>query len=135
MPLIEWTNELSVNVRSIDEQHKKLIGMINDLHDAMREGKGSRITGDTVKNLIDYTKTHFAYEEQLMKSNGYPGFLAHKAEHEKMVARVLEFDRKIGESTTILPTELARFLKDWLTVHILNTDKRYGPFLAEKGVV
>lgn len=135
MPLIEWTNELSVNIRSIDEQHKKLVGMVNDLHDAMREGRGSRITGNICQGLIDYTNTHFAYEERLMKSNGYPGFLAHKAEHEKLVDRVLEFDKKIREGATLLPTELARFLKDWLTVHILNSDKRYGPFLTEKGVV
>lgn len=81
MALIAWSDKLSVQVRQFDEEHKKLIVMVNQLHDAMKEGKGKQVVGDVLNGLISYTKNHFAAEERLMKAHAYPDYEQHKKEH------------------------------------------------------
>ncbi len=134
MVLIKWSEKYSVNIKKVDEQHKKLIEMINNLHGAMLHGKSHEILGNIIDGLIDYTKTHFKTEEELMKNYGYPGYLSHKLQHDKFVRKVSEFQRKFEEGELTLSMEIMNFLKDWLLNHILGTDKKFGPFLNEKGV-
>ncbi len=90
MSLFSWKEKYSVNVREIDEQHKKLIGMIAQLDDAMREGKGKQVLDKTLQDLIGYTRTHFMTEERIMKANGYPDYEEQKTKHDKMNQKVLE---------------------------------------------
>ena len=79
MPLMEWTDKLSVGVPSIDAQHKKLVSMANTLYDAMKAGHGKEILDETLAGLINYTVTHFKYEEKLFAQTGYP---ASRSAHE-----------------------------------------------------
>ncbi|MGA2938094.1 MAG: hemerythrin domain-containing protein [Syntrophobacteraceae bacterium] len=67
MALIQWNDSLSVNVVDIDKQHQKLVGMINELNDAMRQGKGKDALGKIVNGLIIYAGTHFKTEETTSK--------------------------------------------------------------------
>ncbi|MEK6737452.1 MAG: bacteriohemerythrin, partial [Planctomycetota bacterium] len=71
MALMTWNNGLSVNIKEIDVQHKKLIELINQLHGAMGEGKGKEVSGKILSDLIYYTVSHFTYEEKLFKQYGY----------------------------------------------------------------
>lgn len=64
MALMSWSDNLSVNIKEIDEQHKKLVGMVNDLHDAMKMGKGNDVTGKILTGLIQYVGTHFACQSR-----------------------------------------------------------------------
>ncbi len=134
MPFLTWTNEYSVNVREIDAQHRKLMDMINRLYDAMREGRGAQATGQVLRELIDYTRAHFAYEERLLSQHGYPEFPGHKSEHDRLARKVTEFQQKFAAGNTMLALDLSKFLKDWLTTHILGTDKKYAAFLNGRGV-
>ncbi|MEW6117819.1 MAG: bacteriohemerythrin [Nitrospirota bacterium] len=134
MALMTWSDALSVNIKEIDEQHKKLVGMINDLHDAMKVGKGTDVTGAILTGLVQYVATHFATEEKLMKAHSYPEFLKHKTEHENLTKQALELQKQFGEGKPVLTVELMNFLKNWLTNHIQGTDKKYGPFLNGKGI-
>lgn len=134
MALMEWSDKLSVGVKELDEQHKKLIGMINDLHDAMKTGKAKDVTGNILAGLIDYVSTHFANEERLFRTHAYPDYMQHKAEHDRLTQKVIESKRQFDAGTLMINIDLMNFLKDWLQNHILGTDKKYGPYLNSKGI-
>ena len=134
MALIEWTDSLSVNVAEIDRQHKKLIAMINDLNDAMRQGQGKDVAGKIINGLISYTETHFSTEEKYFDRFGYPEADGHKKEHAAFVQKVSEFNNGFEKGKLGLSIELMRFLSDWIKNHIMIVDKKYGPFFNEKGL-
>jgi len=135
MALMMWGDNFCVNVRQLDEQHKMLVGMLNDLHDAMKQGKGKDVTGNVLSGLVQYVATHFATEEKLMKEQAYPEYLNHKMEHDALTKQVLDLQKQFEEGKPVLTVELMKFLKDWLSNHILGTDKKYGPYLNSKGIV
>jgi hemerythrin len=135
MNLINWTNDLSVNIRAIDDEHKKLIAMVNELHSAMGSGKGKEAMGKVLAGLVEYTKTHFATEERLMEKHAYAGYLNHKAQHDALTKQVVDLNAKFQEGKTMVTVEVMNFLKDWLAKHILESDKKYSPFLNSKGIV
>ncbi|WP_052464895.1 bacteriohemerythrin [Geoalkalibacter subterraneus] len=132
--LIDWSDDLSVNIGVIDMQHKRLVEMINKLYHAMKTGKGDQVMGPLFVDLIEYTGKHFATEERFMKDKTYPDYESHKAEHEKLVARVLELKAKLEKGEKVFSSEVFNFLKGWLINHIQGTDKKYAPFLNERGV-
>lgn len=134
MSLIEWNDTMSVSVAEIDNQHKKLVAMINELNDAMAKGKGKEAIGKIINELITYATTHFATEEKYFDMFKYPGALVHKKEHADFVKKVGEFQDGFSKGSLSLTIEVMRFLKDWLTKHILGSDKKYGPFFNEKGL-
>ena len=135
MALMEWSPTFSVKVKKFDDQHKKLVELVNHLHDAMRSGQGNAMLGVVLQQLIAYTASHFADEEKTMQANGYPDLAAHKAEHEKLVAQVLDLQKKFQAGSAMLTLTVMNFLKDWLVNHIQGVDKKYGAFLNSKGVV
>jgi len=134
MPLISWKESYGVNIKEIDEQHKQLVAMINELHDAMVKQQAKEVLGKILDKLINYTATHFATEEKYMQQHGYPGYAEHKAKHDKMTAKVLSLKKEWQAGRATLTIEVSKFLKDWLDKHILGTDQQYAPFLKEKGV-
>jgi hemerythrin len=123
-----------VNVVEIDKQHQKLIGMINDLHDAMLQGKGKDILGKTVNGLISYTGSHFKTEERYFDQFGYPEANNHKKEHSDFITKVSEFKNGFEKGKLGLTIEIMNFLSDWLRNHINGIDKKYGPFFNAKGL-
>ena len=90
MPLMQWNDKLSVGVASIDNDHKRLVGMVNDLYDGVVAGHGKDVLGRVLDGLISYTAEHFAREERYFAQTGYPDSVAHKKEHEDLVKQVLD---------------------------------------------
>jgi hemerythrin len=134
MAYLDFTDKLSVNVSIIDQQHKVLIEIINDLHDAMAAGKGKAVMDDVLLRLIDYTKMHFSTEERLMAQYNYPDRVSHETQHFQLTSQVGQLYIKVKENKTSVTIETMEFLKDWLNHHILETDKKFGAFLLSKGV-
>ena len=134
MPLITWDNSYSVKIKVIDGQHQKLVHLVNELYEGLNQGKGREASGKTLDELINYTRTHFAYEEQLFKIHGYPGYADHKAEHDALASKVIDFQKQFKEGKANLALPLMTFLKDWLINHIRGTDQKYTAFLNTKGV-
>jgi hemerythrin len=134
MALFEWNNDLSVNVAEIDAQHRRLITLINQLNDAMKQGKGKDVLGKTIGDLFAYAGTHFANEERYFDRFSYPQTAAHKAKHQAFVKKVSEFKEGYDAGKLTLTLEIMTFLKDWLKGHIQGDDKKYGPFFNEKGL-
>ncbi len=133
MALIRWNDSFSVNVGKIDAQHRKLVDMLNELHDAMMDGKGRDVLGEILNGMAEYTVVHFSTEEELMQKYNYPGYVKHKFEHDQFVNKVSEFKEKF-ENGQISAIEVMKYLSEWLKNHILGSDKRLGDFLNSKGV-
>lgn len=134
MELFVWSEKYSVNIKEIDDQHRKLIGMIGALNDAMKMGKGKQVLEKTLKDLIKYTETHFAAEERIMKEYGYPGYEEHKAKHTKMAQKVVEIYDQYQAGRIALTIQVMNFLENWVDKHILGTDRQYTVFLNNAGV-
>jgi hemerythrin len=130
----QWTDRYSVKVEAMDEQHKKLFALINELYGAMIKGHGNDVAGDILRRLIDYTAQHFSAEERLMQKHNYPGLASHRLEHKALTDKVIAFKKEFDAGDTYITPELLTFLQRWLTDHIQKVDKRYGDFLNTQGV-
>jgi len=133
MPFIHWTDSLSVGIESIDEQHKLLVEIINDLNDAMKSNEADQIISEIFKRMIGYTEVHFAFEENLFDSYGYKQSEAHKAQHAILINTIQSLHLKLDVGDARVGIEVMVFLKRWLTDHILKTDKSYAEFIVEQG--
>lgn len=134
MPLLQWTQDMSVNIVEIDNQHKKLVNLINLLHDSMKEGKGREALKTVLEDLANYTVYHFETEEKLFRTHAYPEYVHHKKEHDDLTKQVLAIKTEYEGGKSNLTIDLMNFLKNWLNHHILNSDKRYSSYLNTKGV-
>lgn len=135
MPLMQWNDRMSVGVSVLDADHKKLVSMVNDLYDAIQAGKGKEKVGPVLDGLIDYTKAHFAREEQYFAQTGYPDSPAHKKEHTELTRQVADVQSKYkAGATSTLSLEVMNFLKNWLINHIQGSDKKYTAHLNGKGI-
>jgi hemerythrin len=134
MSFIQWNDELSVGIPSIDQQHRKLIAMINQLSDAMAQGKGRDMVQPVLKMLSDYAVSHFQTEEALFAKHEYPDRYAHANEHNRFANQVAAFQQQYIAGSAPLSVELLDFLRRWLLSHIMGSDKKYAPHLKSKGV-
>ena len=131
---LAWKDEYSVGINSIDQQHKKLINLINQLQTAVKYSTGEEFEREALDELVSYTKTHFTYEEGMMEQNGYPDFESHKAQHVKMINKVEEVLAEYEKDSDTAMEHALKYLSDWLINHINGTDKEYSQFMIEKGV-
>jgi len=132
--LFPWKDDYSVNIGIIDSQHRTLVDLLNELHQAMMTGKGKDQVGIVLSKLVKYAQGHFKSEEGMMQSKQYPEFEDHKVEHDRFTKTVLEFQGKFARNEIGLTSEVMDFLKTWLMKHIMGVDKKYSPFLNSKGV-
>jgi hemerythrin-like metal-binding protein len=129
MAFIEWSADLSVGDGEIDAQHKELVRLINELHDAMRVGKGRDAIAATINGLYDYTLTHFGFEERQFAERGYPDTPTHRQEHASFVAKVADFKSGYEQGKLGLSVDVLNFLWDWLKHHIMVVDMKFGDYL------
>jgi hemerythrin-like metal-binding protein len=134
MALITWTKDLSVGIPSIDVQHKKLVELINELHDAMKAGSSKQIISTVLNNLVLYTKTHFSNEEKCMTDACFSGLKDHKCKHDELTQKVLEFQNNYNGGRAVMSIDVLNFLTDWLKNHIMKKDKEYSAHLISNGV-
>lgn len=134
MSLINWEEKYSVKVASIDNQHKKLIELINELYDGMMAGKSKEILGPILDSLVAYTSSHFKTEEIYFDKIDYSETEEHKLEHQKFVNEIIDFKSKFNLGELTVTMEVAKFLKSWLLTHILGTDQKYTKEFLENGI-
>jgi hemerythrin-like metal-binding protein len=133
MPIMKWDAKIAVGHGTIDAQHQTLFDRVNALYDAMMAGKGRDELGRTLAFLREYTVEHFQMEQDLMQKSGYPGFLAHKAIHDDLTAKVVDLEAKLAGGSKVLSMEVMNFLRDWLQQHISLEDKRLAAHLHQSG--
>lgn len=144
MAFLEWDPRFSVRIAEIDQQHKKLIGLINRLHESMQQA-GDRDALETaieelsaqatvINEMVEYSSYHFSTEEKYMRQYMYPDFEKHKKEHEYFINKVRTLKSDFDGGQAILSSQIMEFLKEWLGGHILGVDKKYEPFFQAKGL-
>jgi hemerythrin len=130
MSFMVWNDRVSVGIEVIDADHKKMLGMINELYDAILAGKGRSKLNSLFERLLDYTRYHFAHEEEMFARTGYPGAAMHKQQHEEMKKWLETAQRDYRNNFSSAPSlEVMIYLKDWLFDHILGSDQRYAPHM------
>jgi hemerythrin len=134
MELFTWDESFSVGIGEIDDQHKKLIRIINDLHRAVKEHKAGEVMHEIVGRMVDYTVFHFQTEEKYLERHAYPDLHAHMNAHAVFIEKARDLQKRASEGRLIVSIEVMNFLKDWLMSHILDADRKYSPFLRERGM-
>ena len=126
-------DSLMVGYPAIDDDHRKLVDLVNQLHVATRDGSGRQAVEATLVELVDYTSWHFRHEERLMQTSDYPGMENHKEEHGNLIARIQRIRDKFGNDDEEAPAELNALIKTWLINHIYEVDKKFAAFLTDDG--
>ena len=132
MARILWNDSFLINYRDIDSQHKRLVDMINDLDDAMRQGKGKEALAKILTGLVVYTRTHFETEEKYLTELDYPGLREQKREHAGFVMKISDFKNDFQSGQLGLSIKVMDFLSNWITHHIKHLDKQYAAWIHEK---
>lgn len=131
MAEIEWTKELSIGFSEIDDDHKWLIAIYNDLDLSVTSKRNHEVIEEVLAELISYTFWHFSHEEKIMEAYEYPELDAHRLEHRELTDHAMDIQELYVQGDESVATILVPFLRNWLTNHLLGTDKKLGQFLAE----
>jgi hemerythrin len=131
---IQWKDEYSVGIAFIDEDHKKLIDLLNQFTVAYDHAMSEKFEKEALDALVDYTKYHFEREEKMMLDNDYPDFIAHQAKHQEMIGQVSKFVDLYHEKGHDALKDISEYLTVWLISHINGTDKGYSEYLNDLGI-
>lgn len=125
-----------VGVKHIDRQHHQLFEILGKVHDALlaNDPSAGPTISQAVVELLDYTHTHFASEEETMARAGYPALADHQELHSSLLTQVRELEIRTEFDSQFRPSELASFLYGWLADHILAEDKKFGDYCRSKGI-
>lgn len=134
MPLLEWSDEYSVHVKELDDQHKNLFDLVNLLYDSIDDGNDKEILRPVLDRLLDYIAYHFGSEESLLQKYEFAEERRHKKEHDEFSWKVLNMRGRWSRGEDLQIAEVQNFLSDWIKNHILRTDKKYSAFLNSKGI-
>lgn len=131
---VVWKNEYSVGIESLDNDHRKLLNLINQLQTAVHYQTDEKAEKEILEEVVAYTKYHFAREEKMMEEANYRDLAAHKKTHTMMISKVDEFMQDYESRGHEALEIVALFLKNWLVKHINGTDQEYTSALKEKGI-
>jgi len=136
MPFLTWDDTtMSVHVGVLDDDHKKLVSLINDLFRALQNRQDNKAAAAVIDKLVIHVLEHFTLEECYFNKTEYPDASAHKKEHAEMIKRILAYQKEYKSGNPEAQSvEKASFLWTWLVDHDLTFDKKYGPYLNSKGV-
>lgn len=134
MDFFEWDDSFSVGVVEIDDQHKQLIQMINDVAEAVAQGRPDDVQQGVLCDMVVYAGVHFSTEEKHMQHFNYSDIEVQKAQHHDYILKIGQFRVDLEAGKITLTQDILDFLKDWLKEHILVTDMRFKPFFNERGL-
>jgi len=134
MPIVTWCDDFSVNVALIDSEHRQMLELVNDLHSSVEACVDKSILRKKLVELVDFTRSHFSTEENLMKEHDYPGFARHYKEHRILLQHMDNLVKAVAAGKH--PTFRSDYdiSSDWALDHISGCDKSLGLFLNSKGV-
>jgi len=132
MELVKLDDNLKLNIPEIDSQHETLIRLINQLHETMLQGADKAALNELLSQLLEHTRTHFSSEERLMSQSGYPGYEAHKSEHNSLMQHLEDLVERCRNGELLLSFAVVLELKGWAMVHIGKSDKLMGAYLTSR---
>ena len=134
MPKILWNKKLSVDIKEFDDDHKRLVDMLNELFDAITVGKADNVVPKILLDLIAYTKGHFKKEEKAFIKYGYPQYEEHKKIHDDFVKQLDDFKEKFRSGSIPIGIPIFNMLLSWVSEHIMKVDKAYTEYLKNAGM-
>jgi hemerythrin len=132
--MVEWGDKFSVGISMIDEEHKKLIGILNKIIYAKEHDVNPEELKEVLREMTEYTVTHFTTEEAYMKAFNYPEYQDHAEEHRCFSSKITAYTYKVIKGDYQFANELIEYLKQWLINHIQVTDKKYIDCFKENGL-
>ncbi len=133
MPTIEWNTQYNVGLKEFDDDHQKLVHLLNKTYDLFMHNESNNNLIMVIDDLVNYSRYHFAEEERLMKKTFYPGLEMQSYQHAIFSKKVVEFQENYHDGVADLSLEIFTFLKAWLINHIVDSDKEFGYFIASNG--
>lgn len=134
MALIEWRDEFSIGIPSVDYEHKGMIRMINQLHEELSARPSRDTVADFLGEIHALISAHFALEEKEMREIGYDGFDDHKDDHERLLDEIRDImDTFEADDTADYAEDLSRRLETWFTEHFRTKDARLHRYLKDRG--
>lgn len=131
---IVWKEEYSVGIPSLDDDHKRLIFLLNQFKTAYEYDTSAEFERQALEQLVEYTRFHFSREEDMMEEAGYADIEEHKKQHARMIAQVEEFVGLYQREGHDSLNEVSTYLTNWLINHINGTDKQYTQVMKDKGL-
>lgn len=135
MTLITWNDRFATGIPQVDDDHRRIMGIINRIDDALIGDQSRQVDSGTLEELAKYAEEHFALEEQLMESSGFPGLEAHRQEHHRARMLLLGLRNQHLDGRVVRSSDALSFLSTWLSEHILGTDLAYVEHLKVSGLV
>lgn len=136
MAYFEWAQDLVIDDGGpIDNDHRQLVDLVNELHTATSEGRGQEVVGDLMKRLIRYTVEHLQREEQLMAQLHFPNLERHRHYHAQFTAQLQELQQRYDQGSIAVASRLSGVLRDWLSLHIRRSDKEIRHHMVRLGKV
>lgn len=135
MPLITWGPKIETGIRIIDAQHKRLVEIINELNEALKEERSNELMGATLNELVDYTRTHFGTEARLLSNHKYADLKEHQHEHRIFTDQVVMYRDWYEAGSKKVDQAVMDFLREWLIKHITTSDRAYVDTLLKAGVM
>lgn len=132
MATIKWRESYATGIEQFDQEHQKIVTLINSMFEAIRDKKGIEDVTALLEELVKYTEYHFDNEEQAMEEANYSELPDHKAEHEKLKEESVNFQARLEKNFNNGAKDFYRFLREWLTEHILECDMKYSEYLSKK---
>ncbi len=134
MKLIEWSEELSVNVKEIDDQHKLFVGLMDKLYGAITSNQATVLLDGIIDELVQYTIFHFSTEEKYFNQFNYEHADEHKIAHSALLAGVENFKKEKNDNKNELAMKILDFMENWLVEHLEIHDKQYTKCFNEHGL-
>jgi len=123
--MIEWEDKFSLGISIIDEEHKKLIGILDKAIFAKEHNANMEEIKEVLREMNNYTITHFTTEEAYMKAFNYPEYQDHKEEHRVFSTEIIAYTYKVIKGGYQIISEIIEYLKQWLVNHIQICDRKY----------
>lgn len=131
MFLLKWNDSLEVGIKIIDEEHKMIVFLINELYESIVFAKGDEKAEEVLKSFVDCLKINFTVEEELMKTYKYEYYENHKQEHNDLINKIQQLEKKPDENPQDIPIAILKFFNDWFCNHITIFDRKLANFLNE----
>lgn len=121
--IMKWVPEYNTGIEVIDDQHRRILDYINEIDDVTALTDRARIRS-ILDNIIDYTQSHFTFEESLQEEAAYQYRIPHKRVHDLFIKRIENY-RASFERGESIEKELHEVLSKWLINHIQHDDADY----------
>ncbi len=132
MSPLNWKKEFCTGIDRMDDHHRKFFDYLKELEEAAGGSRGREVIERGLKQVDDYIRHHFAEEEKLLAATGYPDLAFQKKQHEFFASQIADMKDRFSKGDPYIPISALEFVRDWFLHHILESDKKYGIYMAEE---